>query len=978
MENVYENFKGLSYDNVAESYGHVIIRSYQAVPKYWLSTSDDHRLLIMNWTTGSGKTIGGLMTVIRNIRAKQMSELNSIFIKAEVSIPRVVVVGEWMTQSQMENELCRKEFTLLSDVEWLRIDNLLNSKKQSDRELGQQLQAKYIRTLKRYIRFIGYQGLVSNLLPHYTRSGLQEINNMLNDYANDKLKINKSFIESLRGSTIIVDEMQRLYSVAGLNTFGFAIVYLVQHATEYNLKFALMTGTLLNSSIVELSEVANICNVDSSSLFSREDHFTKVGTAGGLEMWKFNAGGERELFEIIRPHFMFYSKSMKRITYERTNEKGVVLEATNIDIDAYPREKLIGTVEISNDMTIYGIEAEGEQLKQLKSATAENNSQLTSDEDELTDAMQSGRVSLYDVALPKKSEWSKLSISLSRDGIYNGQFLLRKNISKYSAIGAFIVDACLENAFNNEKSVLYHQKIRGFGLLQYARILEMNGFVRYGALPTQQSICKNCGKPFISHADAKKSCSSFQSITFAVLYGEMSSAERQRLVNEVYNSPLNLYGALIAVLLISDVAYVGVSLLSTNNMFVLSPVSNMSKLKQIQARVNRFKSHSALPPEKRFVRQFIIGVCSDGVRSIQKNKILSYYKARYDSSVDIEQVIARMRVHSLGESLLVNPEKLNLSSDERRNGACLLYEDTVDTLRSISTKIQLNSKTNMWRIDKLIDRICDPRFALSFIDLRKVPQPFIINALKRSPYIEMYHTDKTDDILVKNKTITDRITLPHYPEVTFEEIEVNHYQLVNDIVHLAEKTNDIHKLLTLFKRAINILSGINDLSPMIGWSKYWQTMFILGGEYYDGDESDYLLNHSKGKRSIERMSGAYIAGGRILLRSGEVKFMRFSFTIPTPYHNTSYVFKMENRNGFCQLFAYELEQLITEGDDDMRKKGHGSACISSSSDKIFKQLGVVNSSKDQFTQCVLLAERLASEQLTHRESGTFFFSPFQR
>ena len=266
MENVYENFKGLTYDNVVESYGHIIVRSYQAIPKYWLSTSPNHRLILMNWTTGSGKTLGGLMTVLRNIKAKQMSELNGMFMKVNMDIPKVIVIGEWMTQSQMENELCRREFTLLSEVEWARINKLLNSKSSSDRELGQKLMSKYVKSLKKYIHFIGYQGLVSNLLPHYIRSGLQEINNMLNDFYADRLKVNTSFLESIRGSIIIVDEMQRLYSASGLNTFGFAIIYLVHHSSEFDLKFALMTGTLLNSSIVELTDVANICNVDGNSL----------------------------------------------------------------------------------------------------------------------------------------------------------------------------------------------------------------------------------------------------------------------------------------------------------------------------------------------------------------------------------------------------------------------------------------------------------------------------------------------------------------------------------------------------------------------------------------------------------------------------------------------------------------------------------------------------------------------------------------
>ena len=974
MENVYENFKGLTYDNVAESYGHIIVRSYQAIPKYWLSTSPNHRLILMNWTTGSGKTLGGLMTVLRNIKAKQMSELNGMFMKVNIDIPKVIVIGEWMTQSQMENELCRREFTLLSEVEWARINKLLNSKSSSDSELGQKLMSKYVKSLKKYIHFIGYQGLVSNLLPHYIRSGLQEINNMLNDFYADRLKVNTSFLESIRGSIIIVDEMQRLYSASGLNTFGFAIIYLVHHSSEFDLKFALMTGTLLNSSIVELTDVANICNVDGNSLLKREDYFSRIGSSGGLDLWKFNDGSESDLFEIIKPHFMYYSKSTKKTTYARIKGKNIILESTDSDIESYPKERLVGTVEIAEDMAVFGIEAKGEQLAQL--LDSRDDSLLEDDQDQSSPSV---KPSLYDVALPPKDSWSKFGISLARNGIFNGPFLERKNIENFSAIGAFIIDHSFSNALKNEKSVIYHQKIRGFGLLQYARILEINGFVKYGTLPTQNSICKNCGRRFVDHANPSKSCNSFQSIVFAVLYGDMDSRDRQKLVNEIYNSPLNLYGSLISILLISDVAYVGVSLLATNNMYILSPVSNISKLRQIQARVNRFKSHSALPPEKRFVNQYILGVCSNGTSSIHKNKILSYYKARYTSSIDIEKEINKLKINSLGDSLMKSPDKLVLSPEELRNGACLLYEDTVDTLRTISTKIQLNSKTNMWRLDQLTDRICDPRFALSFIDLRKVPHEFIVNALKRSPYIEMYRSNFSDDILVKNKTITDKISLPHFPEIPFEEIEVDHYKIIDDLKHLANNSDDKHKLLQIFKRAINILSGINDLSPMLDWEKYWQTIFTICGEYYSGDETDFLKNHISKNRSFEKMDGAYISGGRILLKTGEVKFMKFSFSMPTPYRDTNYVFKMENRNGFCQLFAYEFESLTSESNfEDLRRKGKGDGCMSSQSSKIYRAMGIDGSLKSQFVKCVPLIERLCEEQLANKNIGTFFFSPFQK
>ena len=975
MKNVYENFKGLQYDRVAETYGHVIIRSYQVIPKYWLCSNPENRLIIMNWTTGSGKTIGGLMTVIRQIRAIRMNELNSLFTNMTIDLPKVLVIGEWMTQSQIENELCRREFTLMSDTEWMRIDRLKNSNKSKDRASGKEMQKKYIRKLKRYIQFMGYQSLVLSLLPYYAKFGLQDITNMISDYKHDKLRINKEFLERIRNTVIIVDEMQRLYSASGLNTYGFALAYLVKHATELNLKFAFMTGTLLNSSIVELTEVMNLCAIDHLEYFDREEFFENIGESGSFGIWRFKRAQESVVLNSIRPHFMYYSKSSKKTVYARVNSAAgvnasVILQSQDVDIDAYPVEYLIGTLEISDSFTVYGLEARGEQLKQMASREFED----PSDDPE----GNSRKLSIYDAGLPLKEKWSANGISLGRDGIYTGSFLERKNIGKYSVIAEFIIDSCIENSMNNEKTVLYHSRIRNFGLLQYARILEINGFVRYGQVPNQRSICRNCGKTFEKHSDASKSCPSFQAIFFSCLYGEMNAVDRQKIVNEVYNSPLNLYGGLISVLLISDVAYVGVSLLSTNNMYILSPVSNISKLNQIQARVNRFKSHAALPVEKRFVRQYILGVCTDGVRSILKNRILEYYKTRFEASIEIDKSLVEMKRESLGEILMEYPEKLKLTDDETRNTMRMLYEDTLDCMKTITSKIQLNSKSNMWREELLIERICDPKFALSFIDLRGVPKDFIINSLKRSPFIEMFKVEGQKSTLVKNRTITDKSILPHYPSMDFEEVEVDHYKLIDDLKKLVARQSDPFKLFSYYKRAINILLGIDDLSPTVGWNDFWEFMFIIGNEYYENDETDYLINHGSKNRSIEKMKGAFIGGNRILLTDGKVKFIKFSFVIPSPYKSTGSVFKIENKNGFNQLFAYEYGELMeTDETVDRRCRGRGQACSASSSSDVFKELGLNSTLRRRYINCVEIQTKLCDEQAKF-EGGIFLLTPFQR
>ena len=950
MNNVYTRFKGLDYEQNED--GGLIIRSYQIVPKYWLSTNDEHRLLILNWTVGAGKTIGGLLTVLRSIKAKRMSELNKMFISSTIDIPKVIIIGEWVTQSQIQNELCRREFTLLSDNEWIRIDNLIKSKREKDRKEGEELMNGYVRGLKKYITFLGYQSLVNNLFPSYSKSGTQDIANFVNDYENGKLKVNNSFIENIKNTTIIVDEMQRLYSRNGMNTYGFSMSYLVKHASELNIKVVYLTGTLLNSSVVELSEVVNLSIIDRKEFIQRSDYFVeKGGDDSTMSHWEFNSNGNK-LIESLRPVFLYYSRITRSLSYEQIDgDAPIVLKSKGIDEKTYPIEYLMGNEEIGSDFTVYTLIAKGKQSKSL------DNMEFDIDDEDRTNS-----ISPYDAVIPKNT-------LLDKSGIYRGTFLDRKSIGQYSIIGEFIIDECIRNAKNREKSVLYHFRVKSFGLLQYLTILEYNGFTRYGKEPVENSICSNCWKRFSEHKSINKSCPKFKPLIVAGLYGEMTSKERHYIVENVYNSPSNLYGDLISVLLISDVAYVGVSLLATNNMYILSPVSNMSKLKQIQARVNRFKSHIALPIDKRFVRQFVLGV-----RTNKTERIVKYYRTRYEANELINKTIDNMKKGSIGSLLLETPEKISVTREENKIANTLLFEDTVDSLRSITTKIQLNSKSNIWSDDLLIKRIKDPKFALTFINLENIPNEFIKQAIRQSPFTEFYESKRLNITFVKNRTLTDITSTIHYPIVEFDQIEIDHIGMVNDLIRMFPKVDEYRKY-TIIRKILNILINIDDFSPLVKWEGYWQWSYLNGNEYYDDDEENYLLNHTAEMRSYEKVTGTFIPSNRILMKNGTVKQIHFSFSPPAMYRNTNIVYKIEMRMGFNHLVAYKYSEFVEMGDGfDNRKRSRGQGCGVGPTGELFSR-----STYATFYDCVSRIEELCAEQLKSKnENGTFLFTPFQR
>ena len=164
-------------------------------------------------------------------------------------------------------------------------------------------------------------------------------------------------------------------------------------------------------------------------------------------------------------------------------------------------------------------------------------------------------------------------------------------------------------------------------------------YLMYGKEPKKNTICRHCGKKYSEHNN--KTCH-FVPVYYHYLIGEQKEKEREFIVNNIYNNPNNLYGDLITILLISDVAYAGVSLLNTNNLVILSRVSNLAKIEQIQSRIRRFNSHEKLPKNKRFVNFYILGIPGS----------YEYYKYRSDLFKEVNKFMKNLINNSVGETLL--------------------------------------------------------------------------------------------------------------------------------------------------------------------------------------------------------------------------------------------------------------------------------------------------------------------------------------
>lgn len=92
--------------------------------------------------------------------------------------------------------------------------------------------------------------------------------------------------------------------------------------------------------------------------------------------------------------------------------------------------------------------------------------------------------------------------------------------------------------------------------------------------------------------------------SYAVISGEVRPEDRAAIV-AAWNNPENIRGATIKVLFITATGAEGLDLKYGRRVHIFEPFWNMARVEQVIARIVRYKSHVALPPEERNVQPFV-------------------------------------------------------------------------------------------------------------------------------------------------------------------------------------------------------------------------------------------------------------------------------------------------------------------------------------------------------------------------------------
>ena len=814
---IYKHFN-INYDNNHNIINNNIfnLKYYQTLPKYYI-LDNNIQALLLDYGMGTGKTSTAVYTSLYYLNKLQRECLENR--KTKNNKHKIFVIGAWTTINIFQSELLRPEFRYLNQKYMDEIySDLKNESELVRNEANERLEFIKKNVYNNY-EFVNFQSVFNLLFPNISEERyVQDIDQLMSAYLHKTIKPSMSFIDKLRDTIVIIDECQHMWNITGLNTYGFAIGILMKYAKEYNIKFLLLSGTPLNSSPVELVYMYSVFNPDK---FVNVDEYLEDKKIYNQVVKSIIPSKKKKLLEFFKDKFLYFNPFSSSST-----TKGLVVD-----------NKFLNDNLKTND----------KNLKYL--AIKQNNSNLVTgyhighlDLEIINPYILHKQGYQKQVNKNRDGDFDPKANMHSSNGIWSGDDLKFEKLKNYSIIGYKMLELCYENNKRNEKVACYHDKIYEGGLLQYVEFLKINGYTLCGDELSKNSKCKTCLKTLDEHT---KEQHKFRPLYYSIISGDTPEKERSEIVR-IYNSPKNIDGDLISVLMLSSVAASGVSLHHTTNMIILSSISNITKLQQIVARIIRTRSHELLPKHLHLAKIYTLAVDED----------IDKYKLRVELYNQINDIIQELYKNSVTEELfqLKMKSKSNLVYSE-------FIKDSQKEIKNIINLIKNNTLVDSIEENALLKFVGTLSKSFSYLNLNLSDKDFIkFEILKQS--IKLLKNNDNNKYIYKFMNNNKK---ENYPSIAFDQMnELEQKEAPEKIDSENIQDSLIETELNKYIEYYGIHEVINkNIIP-----DFWTLIYRINNEYYDDDDKNFLYNHSTKGRDIKRMTGMYY-GNHVILKSGE-------------------------------------------------------------------------------------------------------------
>lgn len=467
------------------------LQSYQQFVAAFMSPATPYQRLLLQWQTGTGKTVGALSIAMQFIKFYRIEkEL------AEQEIGSVFVIG--FSEMIFKNELLRfPEFGFLSRDERRDLDARRRVAQQGTRndvdkyrEMLTRIKRRFSnRKLNGFFRFYGYKAFVNRIfLPVQPAGGGDplDISVLSEEQIREALRAktivyNEELLKQFKNSLIICDEIHNVYNSAEKNNWGIAIQAVLD--AQPSCRAVFMSATPLNNSPTEIVDLLNLL-LPVEQRVHRRDFFaadTKL-KPGALDKIAKLVTGRVSFLRDVNPKYYpaieMIGEQLKQIPYLRF----VRCPMSSFHYRTY---KQVYTGAIPAD------------AQYIVDFCLEN-----PDKNASTGLYQTTQIKS---ALQNASQRWRETVGLDfRQGRIVGHALERKSLVKYSSKMVAMLDALDETiAKQRGKTFIYHNIVHMSGVLFIAEVLNANGYLDDHSSASDNTICMRCGKRRSAHSKAQ-------------------------------------------------------------------------------------------------------------------------------------------------------------------------------------------------------------------------------------------------------------------------------------------------------------------------------------------------------------------------------------------------------------------------------------------------------------------------------------------
>jgi len=631
------------------------IHGAQLFVQGFMNPSTPYSRLLLNWQTGTGKSIA-----VINIARFFIDQYRKAGDLSPSDRPTVFVIG--FTRAIIQTEMLRRpELGFVSYGEVAEIYKLreLAQRSGSHKSTESRNLNGFIGMLKRrftdrsrggYFQFYGYKEFASRLfltttkgkdkgfdpLCLFAQDGYDEatpkksggvsdfVRKIAEAETSGYVRINPEIMHQMRGGLIVADEIHNVYNIQERNNYGIALQYVLDAYKPADTPRAIfMSATPVTGSVTEYVDLINLlvprAALPNGRPMQREDLFL-----GG---WKPGALDELTRLTVGRVSFLLDGRSqsypVRRFVGEEMFYEGQALPY--LRFIACPMSPL-------HSRTLKALFSEQEEAQGYArpriSANAHSIYDMVFPNPGCSTSRLSAEHGLYNstdtlhklAAAP--AEWKEengiVIAERGRAPTLSGDFLslnpadgikgLPVYSSKYARMCGDTIDLIKKGP---GKILIYNTRVHMSGVLMIQEILQMNGIISENSPILATTLCAVCGGARKGHK-TDQTPHAFRPARYSTIHGEMDSGSKERAMRQ-FNALSNLYGYEIRVLIGSRVITEGLNFTAVRHELITSLPSDIPTLIQVFGRVVRKDSHAQLAADQRDVEiRLYVSTASEG------------------------------------------------------------------------------------------------------------------------------------------------------------------------------------------------------------------------------------------------------------------------------------------------------------------------------------------------------------------------------